>query len=177
MNETIFYFFYNLAHQGFLADRLIVFWANFFPFIVVFLAGIFLLKRTEGSFTFSLVDLYKKYKEFLSVFFSSFLAYFFSVLLKNFFHTARPFLILPDVQALFLENSHAFPSGHTAFFSALAFALFFINKKVGYVFIGFALIIGIARIMAGVHFPIDILGGFVLGTGVSYLVAYFTRKE
>ena len=28
----------------------------------------------------------------------------------------------------------------------------------------FALIIGIARIMAGVHFPIDILGGFVLGS-------------
>jgi membrane-associated phospholipid phosphatase len=61
---------------------------------------------------------------------------------------------------------------------ALAFALYFNHKKVGlpaqagYWFIFFALLIGVARIMAGVHFPIDILGGFVLG----FLIAFLLKK-
>ena len=39
----------------------------------------------------------------------------------------------------------------------------------------FALLIGLARIIAGVHFPIDILGGFVLGGIVSFLVAFLVK--
>jgi len=34
----------------------------------------------------------------------------------------------------------------------------------------FALLIGLARIVAGVHFPLDILGGFALGIAVAFLV-------
>lgn len=104
------------------------------------------------------------------VFFSGFLAYFISEILKILFHTTRPFLALPNVQALFTESSYAFPSGHATFFSALAFAIFFLHKKAGYVFICFAVLIGVARIVAGVHFPVDILGGFVLGGLVAYLL-------
>jgi len=40
----------------------------------------------------------------------------------------------------------------------------------------FALLIGIARIIAGVHFPVDILGGFILGILTAYLVKYFHQK-
>ncbi len=47
----------------------------------------------------------------------------------------------------------------------------------------FALLIGIARVMAGVHFSIDILGGFILGALIALIVqylypkfAYFKRK-
>jgi membrane-associated phospholipid phosphatase len=36
----------------------------------------------------------------------------------------------------------------------------------------FALLIGVARVIAGVHFPIDILGGFCIG----FLVAYLFEK-
>ncbi len=53
---------------------------------------------------------------------------------------------------------------------ALAVALFFHHKKTGYLFMLFAVIIGIARIAGGVHFPIDILGGIVLGATVAYFV-------
>ena len=80
------------------------------------------------------------------------------------------------VQTLFLETGYAFPSGHTAVAAAIAFAIFFINKKIGYLFMSFALLIGLARIVAGVHFPVDILGGVVLGGGVSWFVAFFLKK-
>ena len=82
-----------------------------------------------------------------------------------------PFIALQNVSALFNESGFAFPSGHATFFSAIGFALFRNHKKVGYIFILFAILIGIARVAAGVHFPLDILGGFLLG----WLISYFLR--
>ncbi len=173
MNDIIFFFFYNLAHQSVFFDKLIVFTAVYFPFVVVFLAGVFLLMHHEIFKADNVLQiLLQKKKEILFVFISGFLAYFTAVILKLLFHTLRPFLALPNVSALFNENGFAFPSGHAAFFGALGLALFFTNKKASYVFMFFALLIGLARIIAGVHFPIDILGGFMLGA----LVVLFTRK-
>ena len=172
MNNSIFFFFYSLAHQSKIFDNMVIFLAVYFPYVVVILAGLFLLfhhevLQAENPFR---VFLQKK-KEMLLVFLSGFLAYFMSVILKILFHTFRPFLALPQVHSLFTETGHAFPSGHATFFSALAVSLFFLHKKAGYVFMFFALIIGLARIVAGVHFPIDILGGFILGA----LVAFFVK--
>lgn len=177
MNNQIFFFFYNLAHQSVFFDQIIIFLAVYFPYIVVMLAGLFLLfhhevLQAENPFQVFL----KKKKEILMVFFSSFLAYLISVGLKILFHTLRPFLALPQVQSLFLESGYAFPSGHATFFSALAFSIFFLHKKTGYIFMFFALIICLARIVAGVHFPIDILGGFVFGGIIAYLFAFLVKK-
>ena len=177
MDNTIFFFLYNLAHQSDFFDNIVIFTAVYFPFVVVFLAGVFLvmhhevLKAEEPFKVFM-----QKKKEILAVFFSGFFAYFMAVILKFLFHTPRPFLDLPNVFALFPETGFAFPSGHAAFFAAFGISLFFTHKKVGYIFMFFALLIGIMRIIAGAHFPIDILGGFVLGGVVSYLVAYFVKN-
>jgi membrane-associated phospholipid phosphatase len=61
------------------------------------------------------------------------------------------------------ETSNSFPSGHTAFVFALATVVYPYHKRLSYfVFVSGALI-GLARIMAGVHYPADVLGGMVLG--------------
>lgn len=183
MNEIIFLFFYNLAHHSDFFDKLIVFFAVYFPYIVVILAGLFLLFHLSAQAGHEVLRVkspfqvfMEKKKEILSVFFSVLSAYFISVVLKILLHTQRPFMALHDVYALFNESSFSFPSGHAAFFSALAVSLFFLHKKAGYVFMFFALLIGLARIIAGVHFPIDILGGFILGGIISYSVAYFVKS-
>jgi undecaprenyl-diphosphatase len=173
MNDTIFFFFYNLAHQSHLFDQVVVFFAVYFPYLVVFLAGIFLLFHHEVLFSENPLKAFvQKWKEILVVFFSGALAWFLAYILKYLFHTGRPFDIFPNVISLFPETGYAFPSGHATFFMALAFAIFFSHKKVGYIFVLFALLIGIARIIAGVHFPIDILGGFILG----FLIAFLLKK-
>ena len=158
MNEAVFYFFYNLAHQSVFFDELIVFFAVSFPFAVMFLAFLYLLFYRK-----SLQDL-------IFVFFAAGVTWIIAHFLKILINIPRPFDAIANVSALFTESGQAFPSGHAAFFSALAFAIFFINKKAGYVFMLFALLIGLARIMAGVHFPVDILGGFTLGIAVAFLV-------
>ena len=114
----------------------------------------------------------RKWKEITLVFFSGVLAWILAYILKIIIYTPRPFEVFSNIVPLFSESGYAFPSGHATFFMALAFALFFNHKKAGYVFILFALLIGIARIIAGVHFPVDILGGFILG----FFIAFFVKN-
>jgi len=175
MNDSVFFFFYNLAHQNSFWNSAVVFLAVYLPYLAVLLSLSFLLLRKE---TFG--HRMSKLREIFIVFFSTFSAWFSSYLLKNLFNTARPFDLFPNVVSIFPESGHAFPSSHAAFFMALAVAIFFYNKKVGCLFVVFAILIGLARIAAGVHFPVDILGGFVLGFLVSisirHLYNYFSRK-
>lgn len=170
MNETIFLFFYNLAHQSQTFDKVVVFTAETFPYIVVILAALFLFFFLPAQ-----ADC-KSWRGFFLVFLSSGFAYLFSKILKILIHTNRPFVEFSNVQPLFFENGFAFPSSHTIFFATLGISIFLFHKKVGYVFIFFALLIGLARIIAGVHFPVDIFGGFVLGAGISYIFAYLAKS-
>lgn len=152
-------------------DGLITFCAVYLPYVVLILAGLFVLMhhevlRAENPYRAFL----QKKKEVLWVFFTSGTAWVVARLLKLFIHTGRPFTELANVQPLFTESGYAFPSGHATFFMALAVSIFLSHKKAGYVFMVFAIIIALARIAGGVHYPFDILGGFVLGGVIAYLV-------
>lgn len=185
LNNQIFFFFYNLAHRSEFFDKFVVFVAHTFPYIVILLAGIFLLfhhdvfsfkkpaYRQAGPFKIFA----QKWKEIVLVFFSGIFAWCIAQIIKLLVHAPRPYLEFPNnVASLIQKTDFSFPSGHATFYMALAFAIFFSHKKAGYIFIFFALLIGIARIVAGVHFPIDILGGFALGILTAYLVKYFYQK-
>src|SRR3989344_3756735 len=161
INNSIFYFLYSFAHQSALVDNLIVFFAVYFPYLVILLALV-LLFFYHG----------KTAKEVLLVFSSAGAAWLVAKIIKTLIHASRPFISLPDMNPLFFETGYAFPSGHATFFMALGVSIFFYHKKAGYLFMLFALVIGLARVAAGVHFPLDILGGFILGGAVSGLVAY-----
>ena len=102
-----------------------------------------------------------------------------SYLMKIGFAIARPFIQFPDVVPLFLYGGYnSFPSGHATLFSALAVAMYLYHKNVGSIFIFCAFIISLARVISGVHFPIDIIVGWILGGTVSYLTyRYLVRNR
>ncbi len=91
-------------------------------------------------------------------------------ILKNTFKTLRPELA-HDI-LLKSESAYAFPSGHTTFFFALATVLYFHHKRLAYVTYVIGLAVGIARVYIGVHYPIDIVGGIVLGVLVGVASKY-----
>ncbi len=95
-----------------------------------------------------------------------------SYLIKNIVRFPRPFLRFPnEVTQLFdYGGFNSFPSGHATLFMALAVIVSLHHKHIGYLFIFFAIIISIARVMSGIHFPIDILAGWIIGGGISLLV-------
>ena len=79
----------------------------------------------------------------------------------------------PDDFPLIHENSLSFPSGHAmnsfVFFAALSYFIFreTRNIKIGLVVSVISLIIigliGISRVYLGVHYPSDVIGGFIAG--------------
>ncbi|HLN60441.1 MAG TPA: phosphatase PAP2 family protein [Symbiobacteriaceae bacterium] len=83
--------------------------------------------------------------------------------LKNLFNTARP--LASDVRVLRPEPSGAFPSGHSQnpllFWGTIALE---VNRRwLTAVVAVVVVLIGISRLYIGVHWPLDILGGWTLG--------------
>jgi undecaprenyl-diphosphatase len=107
-------------------------------------------------------------------------AWFFAEGWKIFFPMPRPFVML-EIAPLVPVADHlgAFPSTHAAVFAALGVTMFFCNRKIGKWFLCGAFLVALARVGAGVHWPIDVLVGFLLGITVAILsekFLFFFRK-
>jgi undecaprenyl-diphosphatase len=75
-----------------------------------------------------------------------------------------------EIDVLIRPLDGAFPSGHTAESFAVAVTVFMHDRRLGWWFLAAALIIGVARVVANVHYPIDIVGGAFLGTIVAVII-------
>jgi undecaprenyl-diphosphatase len=95
--------------------------------------------------------------------------------LKAIVRAPRPFTVLSSIEGkrLATATGYSFPSGHTttaaSFYASLA-----VNYKKRAVSIFCAIMIilvGTSRLYLGVHWPVDVFGGLVLGVSIS-LLAY-----
>lgn len=98
-----------------------------------------------------------------------------TTIIRFFYHHPRPFDVLTAKQ-LIPESDYSFPSGHASFYFALSMGVYFYNKKLGIVFFVVSVLMGLARVFAGVHWPADILGGALVGIATALLVNFCARK-
>lgn len=158
MNEELFTFFYSFAHRNSFLDAVIAFTAEWYGLVILGALFIYLFKHKD--------NLKKGVTDLTVVSVTAVSAWFIAHFFKDVFHTLRPFDADPSVIPLVSESGYAFPSGHATFFMALASSLWFYHKRLAVFFGISALLIGIARISAGVHWPVDILGGLFLGYAI-----------
>jgi len=180
MNHTIFFLLHSLSHQSLFLDWLIVFCSNLFGIIMLVIACIFLFFHTDGVFNYKkpFSQLGNKIKEISLVFFSGIVAWIIATVIKYFIFAPRPFILIENLKPLFLHGSYdSFPSGHATFFSAIAVALFLRHKRIGFLYILVALIISLARIISGIHFPIDIMAGWIIGTTIALIFSRIFKKQ
>jgi undecaprenyl-diphosphatase len=78
----------------------------------------------------------------------------------------RPFVEHPHAAHLFAKHAadYGFPSDHTSGAFAIAVALLLRHRISGWIALVLAVLIGVGRVMIGVHYPTDVLAGAVLGT-------------
>jgi undecaprenyl-diphosphatase len=69
----------------------------------------------------------------------------------------------------------SFPSSHASAAFAIAFAVLLFDRVVGAIFIAAAIVIGVGRVVVGVHYPSDVLGGFLIGLAAAILVVKLGR--
>jgi len=103
-----------------------------------------------------------------------------NVILKLIFERARPDLW----EQLIVETSFSFPSGHAMISAALALSVIFVCWSTKYrwpvLVIGslFILIIGLSRLYLGVHYPTDIVAGWVVSAAwLSAVVVIVNAKQ
>jgi len=89
----------------------------------------------------------------------------------------RPCHELEEVRLLVsCGGKHAFPSSHAANAFAAALTLAYFYRRYARYLMGFAFLIGFSRIVVGVHYPGDVLGGFVLGGLIAALLLFSSQK-
>lgn len=130
-------------------DLIVIFFASFFIYFLF--AGLIILWFIDGKI---------KKEQVIHALFAAFIAWVISALIKYFFPTLRPFMVNGKGIEVFLRPlDGAFPSGHTAESFALAVTVFMHDRRVGWWFLVGAAVVGISRVIANVHYPIDIIGG------------------
>lgn len=75
------------------------------------------------------------------------------------------------------EANYSFPSDHATFLASLSFMLLWFRstRMAGVIMLIIALCVSWARVYVGVHFPMDIVGGFVLSFIVSLI--FFAGRQ
>lgn len=160
MNNYLFSILHNLSDY-FLIKNI----ALFFSYIFIYFILLFTL--------FWILYNKKKVSSLILLFISLFSTWFFIRLLKIIFALPRPVLENP----LIIEKGFSFPSEHSAFLMALAIVILYLNKKLGIFFILFALLIGLSRIVLGVHYPIDVFFGWLIGWLFAFIIISFFKKN
>ena len=103
------------------------------------------------------------------------------VILKDLFNRPRPLATFAPLIASGKVHIHnigpalkcsSFPSGHTQTAFAVGTYLALIFRRFWWLFIGIASLVGLARIYAGVHYPLDVFCGAIIGSSFS-MVMFF----
>ncbi|MDP3052211.1 MAG: phosphatase PAP2 family protein [bacterium] len=168
MNTAIFQYLHGFAGQSVGFNTIIIFCAKYLPYIIVAVLGLFFIFGHDRRRELKMI-IYAA----ISVILSRLVI---TEIIRYFYPVARPFIFYKFTPLLY-DSASSFPSGHAAFFFALAAIIFIFHKKWGIVYFLGSLIICVSRIMAGIHWPADILGGVVVGIGSAILIYYWLRPR
>jgi undecaprenyl-diphosphatase len=143
-----------------MADALIIFFASYLQYVLAALVAVFALWHFRAAVVAVVAAGVARFavKPFILLF----------------IHRARPYVALQSVRNIIGpqtgEEYQSFPSGHALFFFALATVVYRHDRRWGWVFFIGATLMGIARVLGGIHWSTDILGGAILGILVGWLI-------
>ena len=161
LDSILFAWLNGFAGRSLQLDRFFAYSAEYVIFAIVAGVLFFLLKKTAREKILVLTA-------FCGAVVGRFV---FVLLLRLLEFRARPFVNGGVHQLLPHDPAEAsFPSGHTTVMFAIAFAVFAYDRGWGTIFLLVSLWSAVARIVSGVHFPLDIAGGIFVGL-ISFLIS------
>jgi undecaprenyl-diphosphatase len=166
-NLAVFNLIHGWSGRSVFADIAAIFFAEYLPYLLVigFLVLVFYQSGARRKF-------YLFAEGALAVILARGIV---TSIIGFFYVTVRPFVLL-GFSPLISESGSSFPSGHMAWFFALALVIWFADRKWGFWYFILSALMGVARIYAGVHWPIDILGGAAIGLLSAWFIHFLFRN-
>ncbi|OGF69952.1 hypothetical protein A3H65_02840 [Candidatus Giovannonibacteria bacterium RIFCSPLOWO2_02_FULL_45_14] len=148
-------------------SNLVIFFGNYLAWILGAGLVFFVISQNRENFRVAIEAL-----------FAGILSRFvFAEIIRYFYDKPRPFEVDVSIPLILHEVGKSFPSGHAAFFFAVATTLFIYNRRWGIVFFIGAIAMGIGRVLAHIHWPIDILGGALIGIASAAIIWKVMHKR
>lgn len=160
INFYLFQIINSWAGQDICLDGLAIFFARYFEYVLAFCLLLFLIKNSKKYWPMI-------WQAILAGIVSRFI---FTEIIRWLLPVNRPF-VENQVNLLFNYPAQpSFPSGHAAFYFALSAVVFSYNKKAGSLFFVASFLICFSRVFCGIHWPLDILAGAILGIFTAWLI-------
>ena len=104
--------------------------------------------------------------------FSALLALGIAHLITDFWDRARPYDAHPAASHLFIAPSSdpSFPSDHATAAFAIAVSIWLRSRRAGWLALGLATVLAVARVAVGVHYPSDVIAGALLGSACALIL-------
>ncbi|MDF2503132.1 phosphatase PAP2 family protein [Clostridium sp.] len=162
MNMEIFRLINNLANKNMILDTIMIFFSKYVPYIfmivvaMVFISGI--MSRNLD---------YRKMA--VNTFFISVINLILSFIIGNIYYTNRPF-VDNKVNLLFPHIKDAsFPSDHAMGTMSIALGLSKYNNLLSITLTVLSIIVGFSRIYVGHHYPMDVIGAYIIVFITNYI--------
>jgi len=159
LNTSIFHFL-----NGFSSYTVVDVFVSIFADLPIFFLPVFLICAWL-YYTFKERNIFTKEK-LIYTFYACAIGMVIALIIQQFVHLPRPETAISGSGKLLLKHipDASFPSDHATVSFAFLTALFFLGfKKVFWGFLPFALLMLLSRVIAGVHWPLDILSGILVG--------------
>ena len=112
---------------------------------------------------------YDTKKQILKAFIFTSIAILISQCISHVYYHPRPFVMEIGRTLIYHAPNGSFPSDHMLIFSSIAFSyLFSAQRKLGVFLLVMAWLVAWSRVYLGVHFPLDMLGAFLLAFALNF---------
>lgn len=164
---ALFHFFNNFAGRNWLLDYSGIFFARSLFFLLLAFAVFFAFRLKDWRQRFYFLSL-----SLLSVIISRGLL---TELIQYFYSRPRPYQFF-NFNPLIESLGPSFPSGHAVVLFSLGISIFLFRRRWGAIFLFLSLLVSLARIFVGVHWPSDIFTGIIIGSIIPIFVNKLLKK-
>lgn len=147
-------------------DNLIIFCAKYLVFLIPLV----------WLYVFFKIEIKSRRQFILTTLLAVAIAVILSKLAGKFYFHHRPFVMNNITPLVSHPNNNGFPSDHTLLATTLALVITVYRKQLGVVALIVAISVGIGRVLADVHWPVDIIGGLMFGVIAAYTGYYIVKK-